>query len=181
MKATTRTTNTLQSYRLLALPLLLGMLFAFSTLSFAGGYGKSMSYGKSMKSDIVETATSAGSFGTLLTAVQAAGLEDTLKGDGPFTLFAPTDEAFAQIPPDQLNALLQDKAALTKVLTYHVVAGKVMAKDVVKLDSAKTVEGQSIAISTMGGVKVNDANVIKTDIIASNGVIHVIDKVILPN
>lgn len=175
MKATTSTTNTLQPYRLLALPLLMGMLFVFSTLAFAGGYGKSM------KSDIVETATDAGNFGTLLTAVQAAGLEDTLKGDGPFTLFAPTDEAFAQIPPDQLNALLQDKAALTKVLTYHVVAGKVMARDVVKLDSARTVEGQSIAISTMGGVKVNDANVIKTDIVASNGVIHVIDKVIIPN
>ena len=91
------------------------------------------------------------------------------------------DEAFAQIPQDQLNALLKDKQALTKVLTYHVVAGKVTAKDVAKLNSAKTVEGQSIAISTQGGVKVNDANVIKADIIASNGVIHVIDKVIMPN
>lgn len=182
MKATTSTTNTLQPYRLLTLPLLVGMLFVFSTLAIAGGYGNSMKgHGKSMKNDIVQTATDAGNFGTLLTAVQAAGLEDTLKGDGPFTLFAPTDEAFAQIPADQLNALLQDKAALTKVLTYHVVAGKVMARDVVKLDSARTVEGQSIAISTMDGVKVNDANVIKTDIMASNGVIHVIDKVIIPN
>ena len=182
MKATIKANHTLQSYRLLTLPLLLGMLFAVSTLAYAGGYGNSMKkYGMSKKNDIVQTATDAGSFGTLLTAVQAAGLEETLKGDGPFTLFAPTDEAFAQIPPDQLNALLQDKAALTKILTYHVVAGKVTAKDVVKLDSAKTVEGQSIAISTMGGVKVNDANVIKTDIMASNGVIHVIDKVILPN
>jgi len=174
MKITTHTTNALQLSRLTSLPLLV-MLFAISTLAFAGGYSKPV------KNDIVETATSAGNFGTLLTAVQVAGLEETLKGDGPFTLFAPTDEAFAQIPKDQLNALLKDKEALTKVLTYHVVAGKVTARDVVKLDSAKTVEGQSIAISSQDGVKVNDANVIKADIMASNGVIHVIDKVIIPN
>jgi uncharacterized surface protein with fasciclin (FAS1) repeats len=174
MKKITATTSSLNLTRLTSLPLLL-MLFALSTLAFAGGYGKSA------KNDIVETATSAGGFNTLLIAVQAAGLEATLKGDGPFTLFAPTDEAFAQIPKDKLNALLNDKVALTKVLTYHVVAGKVMAKDVVKLDSAKTVEGQSIAISSQDGVKVNDANVIKVDILASNGVIHVIDKVIIPN
>jgi uncharacterized surface protein with fasciclin (FAS1) repeats len=139
------------------------------------------SYGKQAEMDIVDTAVSAGSFTTLVTAVQKAGLVETLKGEGPFTVFAPTDEAFAKIPADKLNALLADKEALKKVLTYHVVPGKVMAKDVVKLQSAKTVEGQSIKIDTAMGVKVDNANVIKTDIIASNGVIHVIDTVILPN
>ena len=131
--------------------------------------------------DIVEVAASAGSFETLVTAVQAAGLVEVLKGDGPFTVFAPTDEAFANIPPETLNALLADKEALTEVLTYHVVPGKVLAADVAGLDSAKTVQGQSIRIDTASGVKVDEANVISTDIIASNGVIHVIDAVILPN
>ena len=130
--------------------------------------------------DVVDTAVAAGSFNTLVTAIKAAGLVDTLKGDGPFTVFAPTDEAFKKIPEAQLAALLEDKAALTKVLTYHVVPGKVMADDVVKLDSAKTVEGQSVTISSSGGVKVDNANVVKTDITASNGVIHVIDTVIMP-
>jgi len=130
--------------------------------------------------DIVDTAVAAGSFKTLATALQAAGLIETLKGEGPFTVFAPTDEAFAKIPQADLQALLADKAALTKVLTYHVVAGKVLAADVVKLSSAKTVEGQSVKIDTSNGVKVNDANVIKTDIMASNGVIHVIDTVLMP-
>lgn len=153
------------------------LIAAVSTVSaFAGGYGK-----KSTQMDIVDTAISAGSFNTLVTAVKKAGLVETLKGEGPYTVFAPTDEAFAKIPADKLNALLADKEALTKVLTYHVVPGKVMAKDVVKLQSAKTVEGQSIKIDTAMGVKVDNANVIKTDIIASNGVIHVIDEVILPN
>jgi uncharacterized surface protein with fasciclin (FAS1) repeats len=142
----------------------------------AGSYGK-----QSSEMDIVDTAVAAGSFTILVTAVQQAGLVETLKGKGPFTVFAPTDEAFAKIPADQLNALLADKEALKKVLTYHVVPGKVMAKDVVKLQSAKTVEGQSIKIDTTMGVKVDNANVIKTDILASNGVIHVIDTVILPN
>ena len=142
----------------------------------AGSYGK-----QSADMDIVDTAVSAGSFTTLVIAVQKAGLVETLKGEGPFTVFAPTDEAFAKIPADKLNALLADKEALKKVLTYHVVPGKVMAKDVVKLQSAKTVEGQSIKINTTMGVKVDNANVIKTDILASNGVIHVIDTVILPN
>ena len=132
------------------------------------------------KMDIVDTAVSAGSFNTLVTAVKAAGLVETLKSDGPFTVFAPTDEAFAKIPQDQLNALLADKEALTKVLTYHVVPGKVMASDVVKLASAKTVQGQSVSIDTRSGVMVDGAKVIKTDIETSNGVIHVIDSVILP-
>ena len=130
--------------------------------------------------DVVDTAVAAGSFTTLVTAIKAAGLVETLKGDGPFTVFAPTDEAFKKIPEAQLAALLEDKAALTKVLTYHVVPGRVMAADVVKLNSVKTVEGQSVTISTNDGVKVNNANVIKTDIAASNGVIHIIDTVIMP-
>jgi len=131
--------------------------------------------------NIVETAIGAGSFNTLVAAVQAAGLVETLSGEGPFTVFAPTDEAFAQIPEDQLNALLADKEALTAVLTYHVVAGKVLASDVVSLSSAATVNGQSVSIKVMdGAVMIDDAHVVTTDIEATNGVIHVIDKVILP-
>ncbi len=130
--------------------------------------------------DIVDTAVAAGSFGTLVTAVKAAGLVETLKSAGPFTVFAPTDEAFAKIPADTLNAVLADKAKLTAILTYHVVAGKVLAADVVNLTSAKTVQGGELKISTEGGVKVNDANVIKTDIECDNGVIHVIDTVLMP-
>lgn len=130
--------------------------------------------------DIVDTAVSAGSFKTLVTAVQAAGLVDTLKGPGPFTVFAPTDEAFAKIPKAKLDALLKDKEALTKVLTYHVVPGKVMAADV-KPGAVKTVQGSSLKVSTAGGkVKVDNANVLKTDVTADNGVIHVIDSVIMP-
>jgi uncharacterized surface protein with fasciclin (FAS1) repeats len=130
--------------------------------------------------DIVDTAVAAGSFKTLATALQAAGLIETLKGKGPFTVFAPTDEAFAKIPKADLDALLKDKAKLTAVLTYHVVPGKVMAADVVKLKEAKTVQGGLVKIDTSNGVKVDNATVIKTDIAASNGVIHVIDTVILP-
>jgi uncharacterized surface protein with fasciclin (FAS1) repeats len=144
------------------------------------GYGAEKASNK-MKADIVDTAVKAGSFNTLVTAVKAAGLVDVLKSDGPFTVFAPTDEAFAQIPERQLNALLADKQALKQVLTYHVVPGKVMSSDVVKLSSAETVQGQSVRIDASSGVKVDGANVIKTDIETSNGVIHVIDKVILPN
>mgnify|MGYP003529993823 CR=1 FL=1 len=129
--------------------------------------------------DIVDTAVSAGNFKTLATALQAAGLVDTLKGPGPFTVFAPTDEAFAKVPKADLDALLKDKAKLTAVLTYHVLPGKVMAADV-KAGSAKTVNGQSLTIATAGGVKVDNAKVTATDIVASNGVIHVIDSVILP-
>ncbi len=130
--------------------------------------------------DIVDTAVAAGSFTTLAKALQAAGLVETLKGAGPFTVFAPTDEAFAKLPAGTLDVLLKDKAKLTAVLTYHVVAGKVMAADVVKLKEAKTVQGQMVKIDTTKGVKVDNANVVKTDIVASNGVIHVIDSVILP-
>jgi uncharacterized surface protein with fasciclin (FAS1) repeats len=130
--------------------------------------------------DIVDTAVAAGNFKTLATALQAAGLIETLKGPGPFTVFAPTDDAFAKIPEADLQALLADKAKLTAVLTYHVVPGKVMASDVVKLKSAKTVQGSSVTIDASNGVKVDGANVVKTDIKASNGVIHVIDSVIMP-
>ena len=130
--------------------------------------------------DIVDTAKSAGSFNTLVTAVQAAGLVDTLKGPGPFTVFAPTDEAFAKIPKAKLDALLKDKDALSKVLTYHVVPGKVMASDV-KPGNVKTVQGSSIKVTAADGkVKVDNANVVKTDVSADNGVIHVIDTVIMP-
>ena len=129
---------------------------------------------------IVDIAVSAGSFDTLVVALKEADLVDTLSGDGPFTVFAPTDDAFAKIPADQLNALLADKEALTKVLTYHVVPGKVMAADV-KAGNVTTVEGSPLTITTRDGVKVDEANVIKTDIVASNGVIHVIDSVVLPN
>lgn len=135
--------------------------------------------GTANAADIVDTAVAAGSFKTLVTAVQAAGLVDTLKGPGPFTVFAPTDEAFAKIPKATLDALLKDKAALTKVLTYHVVPGKVMAKDV-KPGMVTTVQGSMLTVSTTGGVKVDAANVVKTDIAADNGVIHVIDTVIMP-
>jgi uncharacterized surface protein with fasciclin (FAS1) repeats len=129
--------------------------------------------------DIVDTAVAAGDFKTLATALQKAGLVETLKGKGPFTVFAPTDAAFAMVPKDQLEALLADKEKLTAVLTYHVVPGKVMAKDV-KPGSVKTVQGSSLTVSTSGGVKVDNANVVKTDIVADNGVIHVIDQVVIP-
>ena len=133
------------------------------------------------KKDIVDTAVAAGSFKTLAAALDAAGLIDTLKGKGPFTVFAPTDEAFAKLPAGTVEALLKDKEKLTQILLYHVVAGNVMAKDVVKLKSAKTVQGSSVKIKVKGGkVMVDNANVIKTDIATSNGVIHVIDSVILP-
>ena len=133
-----------------------------------------------MGKDIVDTAVSAGSFTTLVTALKKAGLVETLKGEGPFTVFAPNDEAFAKIPSDQLNALLADKEKLTAVLLYHVVPGKVMAADVAGMTSAKTVQGQEIRIDTSDGVKVDGAKVIQTDIVASNGVIHVIDTVLMP-
>ena len=129
--------------------------------------------------DIVETAVGAGSFNTLAAALQAAGLVETLKGPGPFTVFAPTDEAFAKIPKADLDALLKDKAKLSAVLTYHVVPGKVMAKDV-KAGKVKTVQGSELTLGTMGGVTVDAAKVVQADIAASNGVIHVIDSVVLP-
>jgi len=132
--------------------------------------------------DIVETAVGAGTFNTLAKALGAAGLVETLKGKGPFTVFAPTDAAFAKIPAAQLTALLADKAALTKVLTYHVVAGEVLAGQVVKLTEATTVEGGKVMIKVVGGkVMLNGTTTVTaTDIKAKNGVIHVIDTVLMP-
>ena len=149
-----------------------GALFA-AMLSFASHAG-------SMSKDIVDTAVSAGSFNTLAAALTEAGLVETLKGDGPFTVFAPTDEAFAKLPKDQLDAILADKELLTSILTYHVVSGKVMASDVAALESAVTVQGQSLSISTDSGVMINSAKVVTADVEASNGVIHVIDTVLVP-
>ncbi len=137
----------------------------------------------SMKKDIVDTAVSAGSFNTLVTAVKEAGLVETLKGEGPFTVFAPTDDAFAELPEGTIETLLkpENKQKLVDILTYHVVPGSVKAEQVVKLDSAKTVNGQSVSIAVSDkGVMVDNAKVIKTDITTSNGIIHVIDSVILP-
>ena len=132
--------------------------------------------------DIVDTAVAAGSFGTLVAAVQAAGLVDTLKGEGPFTVFAPTDEAFAALPKGTVESLLQpeNKDQLVSILTYHVVPGKVMSTDLSDGMTATTVQGSDVTIGTTGGVTVNGANVVAADVAASNGVIHVIDAVILP-
>jgi len=133
--------------------------------------------------DLVDTAVAAGQFKTLAAALQAAGLVDTLKGNGPFTVFAPTDAAFAKLPKGTVEELLkpENKAKLTAILTYHVVAGKVMAADVVKVKDAKTVQGGSIKVNAGGGkVMVDGATVVKTDIGASNGVIHVVDSVLMP-
>lgn len=136
---------------------------------------------KAPQKDIVDTAVAAGSFNTLATALQAAGLVETLKGPGPFTVFAPTDAAFAKLPAGTVEALLKDKTKLSAILTYHVVAGKVEAADVVKLTSAKTVNGQSVTIKVMGDtVHVDGATVTAADIQTSNGVIHVIDTVLMP-
>ncbi len=152
---------------------LLALLASIATVSAKGA--------EKSEKDIVDTAVGAEQFKTLVAAVKAAGLVDTLKGKGPFTVFAPTDEAFAKIPKDKLEALLKDKKALAAILTYHVVPGKVMAADVVKLDSAKTVQGKSLTIVTSEGkVTINGAHVVKTDIVCKNGVIHVIDAVLLP-
>ena len=138
---------------------------------------------KSESKDIVAVASGAGNFKTLVAAVKAAGLVETLQGTGPFTVFAPTDEAFAKLPAGTVETLLmpENKAKLQSILKYHVVSGKVMAKDAMKLNSANTVEGSSVSIKTMnGGVMVNDAHVTKADIKASNGVIHAIDTVLMP-
>ena len=134
------------------------------------------------KIDIVETAIAAGNFSTLATALTAAGLVETLKGDGPFTVFAPTDEAFAKLPQQTLSDLLkpENKEKLTAILTYHVVSGKITASQVASMSKAITVQGQSLTVDTKDGVKINDAKVIAADVEASNGVIHVIDTVLLP-
>jgi uncharacterized surface protein with fasciclin (FAS1) repeats len=157
----------------IALALTLTLTLAAS--AFAGG--------TSHKKDIVDTAVAAGSFGTLAKALQAADLIDTLKGKGPFTVFAPTDAAFAKLPAGTVESLLrpENKARLQAILTYHVVAGSVGSSDVVKLTEAKTVNGQSVSISTSNGVvSIDEAKVVQADVAASNGVIHVIDSVILP-
>jgi uncharacterized surface protein with fasciclin (FAS1) repeats len=155
--------------------------FAMKNVSRAlAGLALATAASTALSADIVDTAVSAGQFNTLATALKAAGLVDTLKGPGPFTVFAPTDAAFAKIPQADLEALLKDKAKLTSVLTYHVVPGKVMASDV-KPGAVKTVQGSAVTVRTQSGkVMVDNANVIKTDISADNGVIHVIDSVILP-
>jgi uncharacterized surface protein with fasciclin (FAS1) repeats len=134
--------------------------------------------------DIIDTAVAAGTFKTLVAAVTAAGLVDTLKGAGPFTVFAPSDDAFAKLPAGTVDGLLKDIPKLKAILTYHVVAGKVMAADVMKMDgqTATTVNGGGLKISTKGGVKLNaEVNVVKTDIACTNGVIHIIDSVLLPS
>ncbi len=130
--------------------------------------------------NIVDTAESAGAFNTLIAAIKAADLTATLEGPGPFTVFAPTDEAFEKLPADQLKALMQDKEKLRAVITYHVVAGRVSARDLAGMSSATTMAGPALAIDTSSGVKVNDAAVIQPDVMAANGVIHVIDTVLLP-
>ena len=132
------------------------------------------------KADIVDTAVAAGSFETLVTAVQAAGLVDTLKGEGPFTVFAPTDEAFAKLPEGTIDALLADTDKLAEVLTYHVVAGKLMAADVVGASKVTTVQGGTLGIDTTDGPMIGNARIVTTDIETSNGVIHVIDTVLVP-
>jgi uncharacterized surface protein with fasciclin (FAS1) repeats len=162
--------------RIFAAATVLGLLAVL-----AGAALQSAKAADQAEKDIVDTAAGADQFKTLVAAIKAAELVETLKGSGPFTVFAPTNEAFAKIPKDKLEALLKDKKALTSVLTYHVVEGKVMAADVVKLDSARTVQGKSLAIVAKDGkVTINGANVIKTDIACKNGVIHVIDAVLMP-
>ncbi len=163
--------------------LLAAALLAMAAVSTAfAGHHKNME--KKATKNIVETAVSAGDFNTLAAALQAAGLVDTLQGEGPFTVFAPTDEAFAALPAGTVESLLkpENKEKLVSILTYHVVPGKVTSKDVVGLNEATTVNGQALSIDAKGGtVKIDDATVTAVDIIASNGVIHVIDKVVLPN
>jgi uncharacterized surface protein with fasciclin (FAS1) repeats len=135
--------------------------------------------------DIVDTAVAAGNFNTLVTAVKAAGLVDTLKSKGPFTVFAPTDDAFAKLPKGTVEGLLKDVPKLKAVLTYHVVSGKVMAAEVSKMKTVKTVQGQELKIDAAKwhlhkNIKVNDANIVKPDLVVDNGVCHVIDKVLIP-
>jgi uncharacterized surface protein with fasciclin (FAS1) repeats len=159
--------------------------FAIGTLAALAmaGAASMTTTGQTQTKDIVETAIAAGSFKTLAKALQAADLVDTLKGPGPFTVFAPTDEAFAALPAGTIDNLLkpENKAKLQRILTYHVVPGKVMAADVVKLQSAKAVSGDTVTVATRnGGVIIDNAHVVKADIAASNGVIHVIDAVLLP-
>jgi uncharacterized surface protein with fasciclin (FAS1) repeats len=155
-------------------------LFASSLALVVALAGPAAAVRADEKKDIVDTAVAAGSFKTLAAALKAGDLVGALKGDGPFTVFAPTDEAFAKLPDGTVDALLADKEALTAVLTYHVVAGSVTAAAVASLTEATTLQGASISIDTSDGVRINDARVISADVIASNGVIHVIDTVLLP-
>jgi len=155
-------------------------LLLLTVVGVPTAWAGSCSVHQAKANDIVDTAVKAGQFTTLVKAVQAAGLVETLKSEGPLTVFAPTDAAFAKLPEGTVAALLNDPPKLRAVLKYHVVAGKVQAADVVQLKSAKTVLGQSVSVNTSDGVKVNQANVVKTDILCSNGVIHVIDAVLLP-
>lgn len=160
------------------------LVAAAAVLTATPALAQDAAYSKGTDMDIVEVAVSAGSFETLVAAVKAAGLVEVLQGDGPFTVFAPTDEAFAALPEGTVAELLkpENKDKLVAILTYHVVPGKVMASDVVKLSSATTVQGSTVAIKTSDkGVMVDGARVLKTDIPASNGVIHVIDSVIMPS
>ena len=152
---------------------------ALAAVASVAGSGPA-SAGTMAPKNVVDTAIAAGSFQTLVQAVQAAGLVETLKGAGPFTVFAPTDEAFAKLPQGALEGLLADKAKLTAVLTYHVVPGKVTSADVVKLTSARTVQGGALHIDARNGVRVDNAKVVKADIACSNGVIHVIVSVLMP-
>ena len=155
------------------------IIFSTAITLAVAAFNLAQADGHAMKKDIVDTAVSAGSFTTLVTAVQAADLVDTLKGAGPFTVFAPNDAAFAKIPAETLNALVADKEALTSILGLHVVAGKVMAADVVGITEATTITGGKLSIKVMNGeVYINGSKVIATDILTSNGVIHVIDTVI---
>jgi uncharacterized surface protein with fasciclin (FAS1) repeats len=163
------------------------MRFEFTSLAVAAAAVIGLAFGaagvRAADKDIVDTAVAAGQFKTLAAALTAAGLVETLKGPGPFTVFAPTDEAFAKLPAGTVEELLkpESKDRLTAILTYHVVPGRVAAADVVKLDSAKTVNGKAVSIAVDGGnVMVDGAKVTSTDIDASNGIIHVIDSVILP-
>jgi len=147
----------------------------------AGSNSMDASKEESSAADIVDTAVAAGNFQTLVSAVEAAGLVDTLKGEGPFTVFAPTDEAFAKIPQDQLESLLANKTQLTAVLTYHVIAGKVMSTDLTDDMAVATVQGENVTINLdEGSVMVNDAKVVQADIECSNGVVHAIDTVLMP-
>lgn len=161
--------------KILTIGVLLMSSLTFMPLAQADNHG--------MKKDIIDVAVENGSFTTLVTAIKAAGLVDTLKGEGPFTVFAPTDEAFAKLPQGTLEMLLlpENKEKLVSVLTYHVVAGKVMAADVMKIDNAATLQGQKVTVNTMDAkVMIDDAQVVIADVEASNGVIHVIDNVLLP-
>ena len=168
------------------LAFMIGMvaMLAFVSTSIAGsGCNYSKSAKADVKADLVDTAVSAGSFSTLVTALEKTDLVSTLKGDGPFTVFAPTDEAFAELPAETLAELLrpENKDKLASILTYHVVPGKVMSEEVVNMKLAKTVNGKSLSIDAdSSGVRIDNANISQADIVTSNGVIHIIDKVVLP-